>query len=181
MDDSRKPLEKWTSACRSVEWFGALNCRGSGEPSTGVGRDKLDGSFPSAIARRSKMPDRRSRVLGCDERDAARRGRGRSRDRVLGCGSAVRARPSAHLSDAIGGSGRSGRGHFRLFEPYRAGVTARHYDLYDRAREKRAALELWGRQVARIIDGVGKRAGTERRQEAPGCNPRWSGSQRPTF
>jgi integrase len=33
-------------------------------------------------------------------------------------------------------------------------VTARHYDQYDRLREKRRALELWSEQVQSIIDGA---------------------------
>jgi integrase len=34
----------------------------------------------------------------------------------------------------------------------RADVTGRHYDQYDRLREKRRALELWSEQVQSIID-----------------------------
>src|SRR5262245_35167835 len=33
-------------------------------------------------------------------------------------------------------------------------VTGRHYDQYDRLREKRRALELWSEQVQSIIDGA---------------------------
>src|SRR5262249_28546298 len=33
-------------------------------------------------------------------------------------------------------------------------VTGRHYDEYDRLREKRRALELWSEQVQSIIDGA---------------------------
>jgi integrase len=33
-------------------------------------------------------------------------------------------------------------------------VTGRHYDQYDRFREKRRALELWSEQVQRIIEGA---------------------------
>ena len=36
----------------------------------------------------------------------------------------------------------------------RGDVTGRHYDQYDRLREKRRALELWSEQVERIIEGV---------------------------
>jgi hypothetical protein len=33
-------------------------------------------------------------------------------------------------------------------------VTGRHYDHYDRLREKRRALELWSEQGQGIIDGA---------------------------
>ncbi len=33
-------------------------------------------------------------------------------------------------------------------------VTGRHYDQYDRLREKRRALELWSEHLQRIIKGV---------------------------
>ena len=36
----------------------------------------------------------------------------------------------------------------------RGDVTGRHYDQYDRLREKRRALELWSEQVQSIIDGA---------------------------
>jgi integrase len=36
----------------------------------------------------------------------------------------------------------------------RADVTARHYDQYDRLREKRRALQLWSEQVQSIIDAA---------------------------
>lgn len=36
----------------------------------------------------------------------------------------------------------------------RSDVTGRHYDQYDRLREKRRALELWSEQVQSIIDGA---------------------------
>ncbi len=67
-------------------------------------------------------------------------------------------RPSAHdlrrtLATRLAGAGVAAEDISACLNHIRAGVTARHYDLYDRAREKRAALELWGRQVARIIDG----------------------------
>jgi hypothetical protein len=36
----------------------------------------------------------------------------------------------------------------------RGDVTGRHYDQYDRLREKRRALEQWSEQVLCIIDGT---------------------------
>jgi integrase len=77
-------------------------------------------------------------------------------------------RPSAHdlrrtLATRLAGAGVAAEDISACLNHTRAGVTARHYDLYDRAREKRAALELWGRHVARLIDGVGNRAGTAER------------------
>jgi integrase len=36
----------------------------------------------------------------------------------------------------------------------RGDVTGRHYDQYDRLREKRRALELWTEQIQSIIDGA---------------------------
>jgi integrase len=67
-------------------------------------------------------------------------------------------RPSAHdlrrtLATRLAGAGIAAEDISACLNHTRAGVTARHYDLYDRAREKRNAFELWGRQVARIIDG----------------------------
>jgi integrase len=35
------------------------------------------------------------------------------------------------------------------------GVTKMHYDRYDRAREKRRALEIWARTLSDIVDNVG--------------------------
>jgi integrase len=69
-------------------------------------------------------------------------------------------RPSAHdlrrtLATRLAGAGIPAEDISACLNHTRAGVTARHYDLYDRAREKRKALELWGRQVAMII-GVGR-------------------------
>ena len=74
-------------------------------------------------------------------------------------GSWVADRPSAHdlrrtLATRLAGAGIPAEDISACLNHTRAGVTARHYDLYDRAREKRKALELWDRQVARIIDGA---------------------------
>jgi integrase len=68
-------------------------------------------------------------------------------------------RPSAHdlrrtLATRLAAAGVPAEDISTCLNHKRAGVTARHYDLYDRAREKRQALELWGRQVAGIIDGA---------------------------
>jgi integrase len=78
-------------------------------------------------------------------------------------------RPSAHdlrrtLATRLAAAGVPAEDISTCLNHKRAGVTARHYDLYDRAREKRQALELWAQQVVRLVDSAGKRA--ERRGEA---------------
>ncbi len=65
-------------------------------------------------------------------------------------GSWVADRPSAHdlrrtLATRLAGAGIPAEDISACLNHTRAGVTARHYDLYDRAREKRKALELWDR------------------------------------
>jgi integrase len=72
-------------------------------------------------------------------------------------------RPSAHdlrrtLATRLAGSGVPAEDISACLNHTRRSVTARHYDLYDRAREKRRAFELWAEQVARII-GEGDRLG----------------------
>jgi integrase len=72
-------------------------------------------------------------------------------------------RPSAHdlrrtLATRLAGSGIPAEDVSACLNHTRRSITARHYDLYDRAREKRRALDLWAEQVARII-GEGDRSG----------------------
>jgi integrase len=64
-------------------------------------------------------------------------------------------RPSAHdlrrtLATRLAGSGIPAEDISACLNHTRATVTARHYDLYDRAREKRLAFELWADQIGRI-------------------------------
>jgi integrase len=49
----------------------------------------------------------------------------------------------------------------------RSDVTGRHYDQYDRLREKRHALDLWSAQVQRIIDGEATSNVVTLRQPSP--------------
>jgi integrase len=82
-------------------------------------------------------------------------------------------RPSAHdlrrtLATRLAGSGIPAEDISACLNHVRTGVTARHYDLYDRAREKRRALELWAEQVTSIVgenDQSGE--GTVRHSGAP--------------
>jgi integrase len=65
-------------------------------------------------------------------------------------------RPSAHdlrrtLATRLAGSGIPAEDVSACLNHTRTTVTTRHYDLYDRAREKRQALELWAEQVTRIV------------------------------
>ena len=65
-------------------------------------------------------------------------------------------RLSAHdlrrtLATRLAGSGIPAEDVSACLNHTRTTVTARHYDLYDRAREKRQAFELWTDQVARIV------------------------------
>ena len=67
-------------------------------------------------------------------------------------------RPSAHdlrrtLATRLAGSGVPAEDISACLNHTRTTVTARHYDLYDRAREKRLALESWAEQIARITGG----------------------------
>ncbi len=117
---------------------------------------KVAGPFPLAFPRRFQATDRRSCVLRGDDpirkrferRDAAQEFRDDD-DRAIATWLADR--PSAHdlrrtLSDAIGGSRRPAEDISACLN-HLDGVTARHYDLYDRAREKRAALCRAGGKV----------------------------------
>src|SRR5271166_160703 len=86
-------------------------------------------------------------------------------------GSWVSDRPSAHdlrrtLATRLAGAGIPAEDISACLNHTRSGVTARHYDRYDRAREKRKALELWDRQVARIIDGAHAGQGSGKVTEA---------------
>src|SRR4029077_3632926 len=63
--------------------------------------------------------------------------------------------PSAHdlrrtLATRLAGAGVPAEDISACLNHTRGGVPARHYDLYDRAREKRKAFELWGRQAMAI-------------------------------
>jgi integrase len=65
-------------------------------------------------------------------------------------------RPSAHdlrrtLATQLAAAGVPAEDISACLNHTRAGVIARHYDLYDRARERRRAFDLWRRQVAEII------------------------------
>jgi integrase len=65
-------------------------------------------------------------------------------------------RPSAHdlrrtLATRLAGSGIPAEDVSACLNHVRRSITARHYDLYDRAREKWRALDLWAEQVAGII------------------------------
>jgi integrase len=64
-------------------------------------------------------------------------------------------RPSAHdlrrtLATRLAGSGIPAEDVSACLNHARRSITARHYDLYDRAREKRRAFDLWAEQVAAI-------------------------------
>jgi integrase len=72
-------------------------------------------------------------------------------------------RPSAHdlrrtLATRLAGSGIPAEDVSACLNHARRSITARHYDLYDRAREKRRAFDLWAEQVAGII-GEGDQSG----------------------
>jgi integrase len=72
-------------------------------------------------------------------------------------------RPSAHdlrrtFATRLAGSGVPAEDVSACLNHARRSVTARHYDLYDRAREKRRAFDLWADQVARVI-GEGDQSG----------------------
>jgi integrase len=67
-------------------------------------------------------------------------------------------RPSAHdlrrtLATRLAGSGVPAEDVSACLNHVRRGVTATHYDHYDRAREKRRALTLWANQVASLVGG----------------------------
>jgi integrase len=64
-------------------------------------------------------------------------------------------RPSAHdlrrtLATRLAGSGIPTEDVSACLNHVRRSITARHYYLYDRAREKRRAFDLWSEQVAEI-------------------------------
>ena len=69
-------------------------------------------------------------------------------------------RPSAHdlrrtMATRLSGLGIPAEDVSACLNHVRKGVTATHYDHYDRAREKRRALNFWARTVAEIVDGPG--------------------------
>jgi integrase len=83
-------------------------------------------------------------------------------------------RPSAHdlrrtLATRLAGSGIPAEDVSACLNHTRTTVTARHYDLYDRAREKRRALELWSEQVAKIVGASGQTG--EGRSRRPAQTP----------
>jgi integrase len=72
-------------------------------------------------------------------------------------------RPSAHdlrrtLATRLAGSGIPAEDVSACLNHARRSITARHYDLYDRAREKRRAFDLWAEQVEGIT-GEGDQSG----------------------
>jgi integrase len=72
-------------------------------------------------------------------------------------------RPSAHdlrrtLATRLAGSGIPAEDVSACLNHARRSITARHYDLYDRAREKRCAFDLWAEQIAGIT-GAGDQSG----------------------
>ncbi len=68
-------------------------------------------------------------------------------------------RPTAHdlrrtLATRLAGLGVPAEDISACLNHTRKGVTATHYDHYDRAREKRRALALWGQRVAELVSGA---------------------------
>jgi len=64
--------------------------------------------------------------------------------------------PSAHdlrrtLATRLAGSGIPAEDVAACLNHARRGVTAQHYDQYDRAREKRRALDMWAEQIRDLI------------------------------
>jgi integrase len=81
-------------------------------------------------------------------------------------------RPTAHdlrrtLATRLAGAGIPAEDVSACLNHAKRGVTAVHYDHYDRIREKRRAFVLWAQQVATLVSGqgadnvvpLGKRAG----------------------
>jgi integrase len=67
-------------------------------------------------------------------------------------------RPTAHdlrrtLATRLAASGVPAEDVSACLNHSRKGVTAMHYDHYDRAKEKRLALGKWSQQVAMIVNG----------------------------
>jgi integrase len=92
---------------------------------------------------------------------AATSASGSGTDDVRAIGRWTSDRPSAHdlrrtLATRLAGSGIPAEDVSACLNHTCATVTARHYDLYDRAREKRRALELWSEQVAKIVGESGQ-------------------------
>src|SRR5208283_392745 len=86
-------------------------------------------------------------------------------------------RPSAHdlrrtLATRLAGSGVPAEDVSACLNHTRTTVTARHYDLYDRAREKRQAFGLWAQQVAGIVAAGGQPGGANSRRFAQRGSPR---------
>ena len=82
----------------------------------------------------------------------------------------VAERPTAHdlrrtMATRMAGSGIPAEDVSACLNHTRKGVTAMHYDHYDRAREKRLALTTWAQQVEKIVGELcdyGKIPGTTR-------------------
>ena len=55
------------------------------------------------------------------------------------------------LATRVNGTRDPGRRCQALLNHRRRDVTGRHYDLYDRAREKRKALEVWSRALSSCL------------------------------
>jgi integrase len=72
----------------------------------------------------------------------------------------VAERPTAHdlrrtMATRMAGSGIPAEDVSACLNHARKGVTATHYDHYDRAREKRRALVQWAEQIERLVKGRG--------------------------
>jgi integrase len=75
-------------------------------------------------------------------------------------------RPTAHdlrrtLATRLAASGIPAEDVSACLNHARKGVTAMHYDHYDRAKEKRRALDQWAREVAKIIRCEGEEVGAQ--------------------
>jgi integrase len=80
-------------------------------------------------------------------------------------------RPSAHdlrrtLATRLAGSGVPAEDVAACLNHARTSVTARHYDQYDRLREKRRALGLWAQQVANLTRDVGQSTASDEYSES---------------
>jgi integrase len=78
-------------------------------------------------------------------------------------------RPSAHdlrrtLATRLAASGVPAEDVSACLNHARRGVTAMHYDHYDRAREKRAALALWSEQIESLTGGIPRLSGASPRK-----------------
>jgi integrase len=84
-----------------------------------------------------------------------------SSDEIRGITTWASDRPSAHdlrrtLATRLAGSGIPAEDVSACLNHARRSITARHYNLYDGAREKRRAFDLWAEQVANIVGESGQ-------------------------